>query len=71
MLLKQLRKQKIQKKVVRTIKTENEEIIESEHSQLVRRLNPDIPPAIDEVQESLNLDMHLSKAQLKAKNDKN
>lgn len=50
-----------EEKVVRTIKTENEEIIESEHSQLVRRLNPDIPPAIDEVQESLNLDMHLSK----------
>lgn len=40
-----------QEKVIKTIKTDSEEIIESVHSQLVRRITPVTEPAIDVEQE--------------------
>lgn len=42
-----------EEKLVKTIKTENEEIIEREHSQLVRRINVEPQPSIEVSQESL------------------
>ncbi|MCK9471238.1 MAG: DNA polymerase III subunit gamma/tau [Bacilli bacterium] len=42
---------KKEEKPIVTIKTENEEIIEREHSSLVRKINTEQPPAVEERQE--------------------